>query len=248
MNRVSFFKLLIAAPVAFSAACTMGDTKAPPLTGPSELSLALAVTATPDLIAANGASQSVIGIVARDAFGQAKGNVQLRIDTIDENGLIVEQGTLSQRLVTTNSNGQASVTFTAPMETIPGVDANGTVTVRVLPIGTDSGSNWARIVRIRLVPPTVVIVPGAPVPSFTFSPTNPTTGQTVVFNASASFDPDGTIVSYTWNWDDADGDTPPRLTYVEDHDFASARTYYVKLTVTDNLGNKTSLIKAVTVQ
>jgi PKD domain-containing protein len=248
MNRVSFFRSLIVASFAFSGGCTMGDAKAPPLTGPSELSLAIALTATPDLIAANGASQSVIGIVARDAFGQARGNVQLRVDTIDENGLIIEQGTLSQRLVTTNSNGQASVTFTAPMETIPGVDVNGTVTVRVLPVSTDSGSNLGRIVRIRLVPPTIVIVPGAPVPSFTFTPTSPTVGATVVFNASASFDPDGTIVSYVWNWDDADGDTPPRTSPVEDHDFAAARTYYVKLTVTDNLGNKTSLTKAVTVQ
>jgi len=248
MNRVSLFRSLVVVSLAFGVGCTMADTKAPPLAGPSELSLALAITATPDLIAANGASQSVIGIVARDAFGQPKGNVQLRIDVIDDQGLIIEQGTLSQRLVTTNSNGQASVTFTAPMETIPGVDSNGSVTVRVLPVGTDFGTNFARIVRIRLVPPTVVVVPGAPVPNFTFSPTNPTVGQTVVFNASASYDPDGTIVSYTWNWDDADGDTPPRTAPVEDHDFASARTCYVKLTVTDNLGNRTSLFKAVTVQ
>ena len=40
------------------------------MTGPSELGLSLAVTATPDLVAANGSSQSIIEVVARDANGK----------------------------------------------------------------------------------------------------------------------------------------------------------------------------------
>src|SRR3954468_8220456 len=126
--------LAVAVAALGAASCTVANTPAPPLTGPSELSLSLAVTATPDLIAANGASQSAISIVARDPNGQTRSDVQLRIDTVDSSGVIIDIGTLSRRTITTGSNGQAVVTFTAPMETVPGVDVNGTVTVRITPI------------------------------------------------------------------------------------------------------------------
>jgi PKD repeat protein len=224
----------------------MGESKAPPLTGPSELGTSIRVTATPDIIAANGAAQSTIRINVRDAYNQPRGNVQLRVDVVDDTGTIVETGILSSRLVTTDSTGLAQVMFTAPTEAVPGVDANGVVQIRVQPISTDFGSEIARFVTIRLVPPTVVLVPGAPIPSFTFTPSNPTAGQTVIFNAMGSVDLDGTIMSYMWEW--GDGESVTRLTPAEDHDFPAAGTYYVKLTVTDNAGLKSTLTKPITVQ
>jgi PKD repeat protein len=87
---------------------------------------------------------------------------------------------------------------------------------------------------------TVVLSPGAPPPqppiaSFTFTPTYPEANQIVTFDASASYDPDGSIVSYTWDFGDG---TPPvtendPITY---HAYASYGDYIVKLTVTDNSG------------
>ena len=75
-----------------------------------------------------------------------------------------------------------------------------------------------------------------PTASFTFSPTNPIVGTCVVFNASASTVPAGrTIVSYEWNFGD---NTPEQSGEVTSHAFASAGTYTVVLTVTDNLGKK----------
>ena len=85
---------------------------------------------------------------------------------------------------------------------------------------------------------TVFLNPGAapplpPIASFTFTPTYPEVNQIVTFDASASYDPDGNIVSYTWDFGDG---TPPvtendPITY---HSYTSYGDYTVKLTVTDN--------------
>jgi PKD repeat protein len=56
--------------------------------------------------------------------------------------------------------------------------------------------------------------------------------QNVAFSAAGSFDPDGTIASYAWNF--GDGATGSGVTPT--HAFASAGTYNISLTVTDNLG------------
>ena len=248
MNRVSFLTAAVLGCVALSAACTLQDQKAPALTGPSELGQSLAITATPDLIAANGSSQSVVTVVARDPSGQPSANVELRVDTVDAaTGAIVEtSGTLSARRMTTGSNGQASVTFTAPMETAFGVDCNCTVKVRVQPISTNFGTQFERFVTIRLVPPATVVVPGAPTPDFFFNPPQPRPGQVVSFDASRSFDSDGFIVSYKWEW--GDGETVTKPTGTEDHDYVGAGTYFVTLTVTDNSGQQSFVTKKIVVQ
>jgi PKD repeat protein len=80
--------------------------------------------------------------------------------------------------------------------------------------------------------------PGAPLPqppiaSFTYTPTYPEVNQIVTFDASASYDPDGNIVSYTWDF----GDGTPPVTENDPiiyHAYASYGDYIVKLTVTDN--------------
>src|SRR5512132_4218013 len=110
MNRFSILTFIAVGCLAVSAACSLTDQGAPDLTGPSERGLSLAITATPDLVAANGASQSVINVVARDANGQPSPNVEMRVDTVNVSGFIDESlGTLSARRITTGSNGQASV-------------------------------------------------------------------------------------------------------------------------------------------
>ena len=246
MNRVSFLRSVVVGCVVLSAACTMKDQKAPALTGPSELGLSLAVTATPDLIAANGASQSVITVVARDANGQPSANVQMRIDAVDATGAIVEtNGTLSARTMTTGSNGQASVTFTAPMETGFGVDA-GTVALRVIPISTNFGSQFQRFVTIRLVPPATIVVPGARLRTSSSPRPSRDRVKPATFDASRSFDSDGFIASYKWEW--GDGETVTKTTATEDHDYTAVGTYFVTLTVTDNAGQQSFVTKKIIVQ
>src|SRR3954470_8023960 len=167
MRRITESTAIVMAALAV-ASCTVSKTPTPSLTGPSELSLSLAMTATPDLITANGSEKSTIRVMARDANGQPQRDVELRVDTVTPSDVIVEVGQLSQRSIKTDSNGEASVTFTAPMAAIGGIDNNPPVVVRLLPVSTNAGSHIARYVTIRLVPPSVIVVPGAPVPDFSF--------------------------------------------------------------------------------
>jgi len=63
-------------------------------------------------------------------------------------------------------------------------------------------------------------------------PYSGTVGQAVNFSSSGSYDPDGTIVSYSWDF--GDGSTSNKAN--PSHTYNSAGTYTVKLTVTDDQG------------
>jgi PKD repeat protein len=82
-----------------------------------------------------------------------------------------------------------------------------------------------------------------PTASFTTTPAvNPSTSSvsgapplSVTVNGSGSSDPDGTIVSYSWDWEDdgtpdASGATPAT------HVYSVTGTFRLRLTVTDNVG------------
>jgi len=77
-----------------------------------------------------------------------------------------------------------------------------------------------------------------PVASFIYSPTAPQVGEAVTFDASASSGPDGTIVSYEWDFGDGTNGTSEIAT----HTYTDSGTYVVTLNVTDNneLSNTTS--------
>lgn len=83
-----------------------------------------------------------------------------------------------------------------------------------------------------------------PEPRFTWTPENPKVGEEVTFDASDSYDPDGTISTYDWDFGDgtkAGGITPK-------HTFNEAGTYTVRLTVKDNAGDTSYITKTVTVE
>lgn len=92
-------------------------------------------------------------------------------------------------------------------------------------------------------PITVTSPNQAPVASFTFSPTNPDPGETVTFDASASTDPDGTIVSYTWDFGDGHTGSGVSVTHV----YGADGTYTVTLKVTDDKGATASVSKPIQV-
>ena len=69
-----------------------------------------------------------------------------------------------------------------------------------------------------------------PVASFMYSPAEPVVNEVITFDASASYDPDGYIVSYEWDF----GDNNTGLGSIVTHSYSSARDYQVLLTVTDN--------------
>jgi PKD repeat protein len=63
----------------------------------------------------------------------------------------------------------------------------------------------------------------------------------LVFDASASYDPYGTIVAY--HWDFGDGSSGSGKTII--HSFAKQGTYTVKLTIVNDLGYSAEVAKAV---
>lgn len=69
-------------------------------------------------------------------------------------------------------------------------------------------------------------------------------GETVNFNASGSYDSDGTIVSYDWNFGDSGSDSGVQVA----HSYSSVGVYTVTLTVTDNGGLTDEDTLQVTVQ
>lgn len=232
----------IAALALASAGCTLKDQDPPPLAGPSELGLAIRMTATPDVVTQDGASQSTINIEATDAAGQPVRNLSLRLEMAVNNSL-GDFGRLSQTTVVTDNAGQASVVYTAPPAPA-GFGGEMIVQVIATPIGTDYANAVARWVNIRLVQPGTIYSPGSPIAQFTFSPTNPKIGTLVLFDGTVSSDPDGFIVRWEWNWGDGD---PIQLGRHQDHDYFVAGTFTVTLTVIDNDGKRASTSRAITV-
>jgi hypothetical protein len=88
-----------------------------------------------------------------------------------------------------------------------------------------------------------------PVASFTVTPAAPVRGQAATLDASASSDPDGSIVKYEWDINssvagfEVDAGTNP----VRSHTFRTAGTLTVRLRVTDDRGVQTITSMRVTV-
>jgi bacillopeptidase F len=74
----------------------------------------------------------------------------------------------------------------------------------------------------------------------------PTTGRVnflLTFDGRSSTDPDGRIVTYTWDWGDGATSSGSRMF----HRWAQPGTYTVRLTVTDNLGATGTATQTVTI-
>jgi PKD repeat protein len=91
---------------------------------------------------------------------------------------------------------------------------------------------------------TKTVMNRPPVASFTESAHTVDTGESIDFDASGSYDPDGTIVSYSWDF--GDGDTATGIT--ASHSYATSGTYTVILTVTDDDGATDSVTATKTVR
>jgi len=82
-----------------------------------------------------------------------------------------------------------------------------------------------------------------PVVSLAWSPMDPVVGETITFDASASYDPDGTIDNYSWNF----GDGTQGSEAVTTHMYSAGGTYVVSLTAFDNDGMSTTVTTEVVV-
>jgi hypothetical protein len=81
---------------------------------------------------------------------------------------------------------------------------------------------------------TVVGENQPPVANFTWTPQNPIPNQQITFDASASYDPDGTIVLYEWDWNNDGVFDESHTTSMATHSWANVGNYPVTLRVTDD--------------
>ncbi len=95
-------------------------------------------------------------------------------------------------------------------------------------VATGSQASAAVTVSIAVAP-----LNRPPTAAFAFSPSAPTTIDTVSFNDDGSLDPDGTIAAYSWDFGDG---SPSAQGPTAAHRFATPGSYRVALTVIDDEG------------
>ncbi len=172
------------------------------------------ISAWPTIILANSSMTSTITAKVYNIYGNPVPNANITFFT--------DLGTLSSAWAMTDANGIATVILYA--SELPGM-ANVT-------------AMWERISRS-----TTVIMNGAPVAAFTESAETVNTGDVISFNAGASYDPDGIITSYLWDF----GDGKNAVGATADHAYVDEGVYTVKLTVTDDRGATSSINSTKTV-
>lgn len=226
-------------------ACTTQKQETPPLTGPSELSTAIEIAASPDVLTQDGASQSLLTVTVRDANGQPARSLSLRTEIAVE-GVFTDFGTLSARNVVTDANGRATLIYTAPPAPAVTVDNGTTVQIVVTPATTNFDNATARFASIRLVPRGVVGLPPSPLRP-DFAAPSVTVGNDGVFQAVVT-DQNGVDVTAqlsVFDWNFGDGRTASGRTV--SHEYTNPGTYAVTLRITDTLGRLAQITKTVTV-
>lgn len=246
--------LLAVAGLWVTTACT-SKPDMPKATGPSELGLSLQVLASPDVLNTDGLSTSQITVTARGPNSEPKPGIPLRAD-IRVAGAIVDLGSLSSKSTTTGPDGRATIVYTAPPGGLAGnADLDNIVQVGFTPLTGDYANAVERAVSIRLVPLGTIVFPGQPIANFTWRPTEAYEKEEVTLDAGLSKDCpltataptdcfDSPTLQYEWNMDDRNIILTGR---VIKYQFPQRGDYFVKLTVTNALGNKVSVTKQIDV-
>jgi PKD domain-containing protein/Big-like domain-containing protein len=231
--------------------CTLNEQKAPDLTGPSGWSTSIAVTAAPDHLVQDGASQTVVTATVRNATGAPVAGLGINWTVEASNGTQVSPST---PFSVTNADGKATTIVTAPAApaTVPASPVKLTISAQAQ--GTDATTvadgfeKFKMSVEVELVPPAGTLAPNRlPVAAFTISPPVANINETVTFDASSTTD-EGAICdtrcTYLWSFG-------PNLTTISGkvatRAFAVPGSVTVTLYVTDERGGTSSTSRSFTV-
>lgn len=208
-------------------------------------------SATP-LVVTGGTAVSGSGIIERttdkDAFSFLTGsgtitlnvtgalrsqNLDVRVDLYDGSGALVASANPSTSLNASISFGAAAGTYTLVIDGV----GNGDLTTGY----SDYGSLGQYTISGTIVNPGVA---QPPVAVASASPTSGMAPLTVLFSSNGSYDPDGTIASYLWNFGDG---TAPDPAANPSHVYPGKGAFTAVLTVTDQAGFSDTATVAVTV-
>ena len=125
---------------------------------------------------------------------------------------------------TFNDKGRYKVTLTVTASGIGGWDSS--ICIHYIDVGAD------------------------PFPEFTFLPDNPSPNESVILNASKSYDPDGEIIYYNWSYYNINN--PNKVinigsTKIISYTWHNQGIYNVTLSIADDKGNVNKLVKTITV-
>jgi len=217
------------------SACGLDKQTQPSLIGPADGGQSIQMSAVPDQLPRDGSSQSVVTVIARDPSNRPIVGQRLILSL----GSSSPAGAaLSQTEVTTNSQGTATFSVSAPASGSMG----NSILVIASPVGTDAYNTNTRVMAIAVNPSNAA----APTPLFTWNPSSPDMGQTVTFDASTTTDEGARCTSCSFIWDF--GDSTTGTGQVVTHVFGAAGTYAVTLIATDSVGtSSTPLRQSVTV-
>jgi PKD repeat protein len=188
------------------------------------------VTASPSEVTVGGVVTIVVNVTNNGNVDESF-NLQVSYDAtqIESRSVTLTVGASGTLTFTWDTSGVSPGTYTITAEAAVPDDQN------------QADNTNSTTVKVNPKPQP----PQPPTAAFTYSPSKPLVGQTVLFNASASYDPDGTIVSYSWDF--GDGTTGSGKTVT--HKYAKAGKYTVKLTVTDDDGQTSDPVsKLITVE
>ncbi|MEM3616524.1 MAG: PKD domain-containing protein [Candidatus Bathyarchaeia archaeon] len=169
------------------------------------------------------------------AIDNTEGYVVLGASLIGDRQVDVSKGLLCQINFTAIKKGETQIelipTGYEPYDTFLGYFEDDNL--RYISFTTE---NFNCIVQASQTPPLA---------SFTFNPKNPEANQPVTFDASGSYDPDGYIANYTWDFGDGTNTTTNQQSV--NHTFTSNGAYNVTLTVYDNSTRSSSTREEVQV-
>ena len=90
----------------------------------------------------------------------------------------------------------------------------------------------------------ITILNNPPIANFSFMPINPKTNENITFNASLSYDIDGFITNYTWDF----GDGSIGYGKIVQHSYSNDGIYNVTLTIYDDDGSIATVTKSIEIR
>jgi PKD repeat protein len=234
--------------------CGLDDVEIPEIDGPAERAISVALSISPDVIAADGFSTALVTVTLRNAQGRGIAGTDIFLFVSDEDGRAADIGNFRGSngpgtgvTIRTNSAGVAQVVYEAPVRT--DATANQTILIQARPVGGDANGETYRTVRLELRSAEPRLFPqnpdnNAPRCNFVVEAPSGLRRNVAVLFQSTSDDSDGTIVRYEWFFGDGSGtEYAPDLAHV----FRNAGTFTVTHRVTDDDGGQMACATPLTI-